>query len=59
MQEKKIIQYYTDGLTCKQIAGALKISINTLYTHNQNIIKKTNANSIGHAACIAIKKNLV
>jgi DNA-binding CsgD family transcriptional regulator len=39
-QEVKIINYIKDGLSSQQIADKLIISIKTVKTHRQNIMKK-------------------
>jgi DNA-binding CsgD family transcriptional regulator len=44
-REKQILELISNGSTSAQIAERLNISIATVNTHRQNLIKKNNVNS--------------
>lgn len=48
--EKRLVELYDQGLSYKEIAARLDISVNTAKTHARRIILKTLANSMRHAA---------
>lgn len=47
IREIEIIKMLSNGLTSKHISDKLKISIYTVNTHRQNILRKTNSNNLG------------
>lgn len=58
-REKEIIQLIAEGLSNKQIASALNLSVHTVLTHRKNIMKKTNANNTAGLVLFAIKNHIV
>ncbi|HEX3165392.1 MAG TPA: LuxR C-terminal-related transcriptional regulator, partial [Chitinophagaceae bacterium] len=40
-----VLKYLADGLSSKQIAGKLNISINTINNHRKKMLLKTNCKS--------------
>lgn len=44
--ERKIFDYYLDGLSIKEIAAAASVKESTIYTHNRNIYSKLGINSL-------------
>lgn len=58
-REKEIIQMIAEGMSNKQIADALNLSIHTVLTHRKNIMKKTNANNTAGLVLFALKNNII
>lgn len=44
--ERKIFNYYLDGLTVKEIAAVIPVKESTIYSHNKNIYSKLGINSL-------------
>lgn len=42
-KEKEILQLIAEGLSSKQIAGKLQISLHTVQTHRKNMLAKAGA----------------
>lgn len=49
-REKEVLALFDQGLSYKEIAARLKISIHTVRTHARMVIVKTMALSLRHAA---------
>jgi DNA-binding NarL/FixJ family response regulator len=58
-REKEIISLVVEGLTNKEIADQLSISIRTVDSHKNNIMQKLNLKSSVELVKYAIKNNLV
>ena len=58
-REMEILEYITDGLLNKQIAGKLGISEQTIKNHVTSILRKLNANARTEAVIVALKRGLV
>jgi len=58
-RENEILSFVNDGLLSKEISEKLSISLHTVNTHRQNILKKLGANSSIEAIRFAQKLNLV
>ena len=58
-REKEIVSHVVEGLTNKEIAGKLYISIRTVDSHKNNIMQKLNLKSSVELVKYAIKNNLV
>jgi DNA-binding NarL/FixJ family response regulator len=56
-REREVIHLMSDGLTNKQIADRLTISVNTVKKHTQNIFTKLNVESRAAAVARAFKRN--
>ncbi|XOV91684.1 MAG: response regulator [Bacteroidota bacterium] len=57
-REKEIINNLVKGLSNKQIAAELFISIRTVDTHRTNIMKKLQVNNVASLVKLAMKENL-
>ncbi|MBR5313172.1 MAG: helix-turn-helix transcriptional regulator [Clostridia bacterium] len=44
--ERRIFDYYLDGLSIKEIAEKLQVKESTIYSHNKNIYSKLGINSL-------------
>ena len=58
-REIEVIKLVAKGITNKQIASMLNISVNTVGTHLSNIFRKIGAESRTEAAIIALKEGLI
>jgi len=58
-REKELVCCVVQGLTNKEIAAKLFISINTVITHRKNISRKLNIHSVAGLTIYAIVNNLV
>lgn len=58
-RERDIIELIAEGLSNKQIADNLNLSIHTVLTHRKNIMKKTNANNTAGLVLFALKNNII
>lgn len=54
-KEKQVILYMTKGMTNRQIAENMKVSVNTVKTHIKSIYKKTNLHSRSQLASHVMK----
>jgi len=57
-REKQILSYVKEGLLSKEISNNLSISVHTVNTHRQNILKKLGANNSFEAVEYATKLRL-
>lgn len=51
-RELEVLHAYDLQLPCKQLADHLGMSVETLYTHQRNIISKLEVSSIAHAVAL-------
>jgi DNA-binding NarL/FixJ family response regulator len=58
-REKEILKHIADGSTSKEIAGKLFISLATVKSHRNNIMKKLKVNDMASLIKTAIKKGIV
>jgi len=58
MREREVLQLLAEGKTVKQIASQLYLSIKTVHTHRQQIMKKLNIHSIAELTKYAIQEGL-
>lgn len=58
-REKEVISHVVEGLTNKEIADKLSLSIHTIITHRRNIAAKLNINSVAGLTIYAIVNKLV
>lgn len=59
MREKEVLQLIVNGLSNKEIAGKLKITLRTVKAHVSSILMKLNVNDRTQAAVLAIQEKLV
>lgn len=57
-REKELLQLLAEGMTAKQIATALGISIKTVETHRRNISQKLGTSSVADLIKYAIREGL-
>jgi DNA-binding CsgD family transcriptional regulator len=57
-REKQVLSYVKEGLLSKEISSNLSISVHTVNTHRQNILKKLGANNSFEAVEYATKLRL-
>ena len=58
-REKDVLVELAKGLSNKEVADVLNISINTAITHRKNISRKLNIHSVAGLTIYAIVNNLV
>ena len=58
-REKDIIVCLVQGMSNKEIADHLFISVNTVFTHRRNIAKKLDIRSVAGLTIYAIANNLI
>lgn len=58
-REREVVQHVVRGLTNKEIASALFISLNTVLTHRKNISRKLNIHSAAGLTIYAIANGIV
>jgi DNA-binding NarL/FixJ family response regulator len=58
-RERQILQHLAEGMTSKDIAGQLDISVYTVDAHRSRIMKKLQFKSIGDLVRFAIQRKLV
>jgi DNA-binding NarL/FixJ family response regulator len=57
-REREIVQLLAEGMTTKQIAASLHVSIKTVETHRQQIMSKLNIHSMADLIKFAIREGL-
>ena len=57
-REREVVQLYAEGLTTKQIADRLGLSVKTVETHRRNILEKLDITSIAELTKFAIREGL-
>ena len=58
-REREVLQLIAEGKSTSQIGDIMCISIKTVETHRQNIMKKLNINTVAGLVKYAIQKGLV
>jgi two-component system response regulator NreC len=57
-REREILQLLAEGMTAKEIAVHLNLSIKTVETHRRNIMEKVNIHSIAELTKYAVREGL-
>jgi DNA-binding NarL/FixJ family response regulator len=58
-REREIVQLIAEGKSMKEIAYSLGLSIKTISTHRQNILRKLHVDSVAALVKFAIREGLV
>jgi len=58
IREREVLQLIAEGLKTKDIATRIHVSIKTVETHRQQIMRKLNTNSVAELTKIALKEGL-
>lgn len=58
-REQEILSLIVEGLTAKEIAASLDVSVHTTDTHTRNLFKKLGVHSRAAAVTRALRDNLV
>ncbi|MGM0608794.1 MAG: response regulator [Candidatus Muiribacteriota bacterium] len=58
-REREILQMIAEGMTSREIADKLCLSINTVQVHRKNIMRKSGANKQTDLVRVAIKEGLI
>lgn len=58
-RETEVLQYIADGKSTKEIAYFLNVSVKTVETYRQNVMKKLNLHTIAELVKYAIREGLV
>ncbi|OPY80365.1 MAG: Oxygen regulatory protein NreC [Syntrophus sp. PtaU1.Bin005] len=57
-RERELLQLLAEGMTAKQIAKTLRVSVKTVATHRRNIAQKLGAGSVAELIKYAIREGL-
>ncbi|OPY90417.1 MAG: Oxygen regulatory protein NreC [Syntrophus sp. PtaU1.Bin208] len=57
-RERELLQLLAEGMTAKQIAKTLRVSVKTVETHRRNIAQKLGAGSVAELIKYAIREGL-
>jgi len=58
-REREVLQLIAEGLSAKEIAAHINLSIKTIETHRRNIMEKLNMHSIAEVTKYAVREGLV
>lgn len=58
-REIEVLRMFSDGLTTREIADALYISVATVRNHTQNILRKLDVHSKAEAVSLALRNRLI
>jgi len=57
-REREVLQLLAEGIGVKQIAGILNLSVKTVETHRQNVMRKIGAHSLAELIRYAIREGI-
>lgn len=57
-REREVLKFLAEGLGTKEIASTLLVSVKTIETHRQQLMKKLNLHSIAELTKYAIREGL-
>jgi len=58
-REREIVQLLAEGLSTKEVAAVLKMSVKTAATHRNNAMSKIGAHCLPDLICYCVRKNIV
>jgi len=58
-REKEILKLIADGLSSKQVAARLRISVNTVHNHRKKMLQKTNTGNTFELLNFAVRQRLI
>jgi DNA-binding CsgD family transcriptional regulator len=58
-REIQILEQVAEGRSSKEVAEKLNLSINTVFTHRKNILRKTGAKNIMAVIILATRHRLI
>ena len=58
-REREVLRMVAEGLTTKEIAGRLEISVRTVESHRANLMRKLDLRSVARLTQFAIREGLV
>jgi len=58
-RQREVLQFLAEGKSTKQIAASLNVSVKTVETHRQNIMKRLDIHTIAGLTKFAIREGLV
>jgi len=59
LREKQLLELGAAGFSNKEIASKLYLSIDTVDTHNRNIVRKLNARNMKEAIATGIRQKII
>lgn len=59
VREREVVQLISEGLSSKEVAARLNISLRTAETHRANLMRKLNVHSVSEVVRFAIRNNIV
>lgn len=57
-REREVLQMVAEGLTAKEIAAKLHLSVKTVETHRRQVMEKTGSNSVADLVRFAIREGI-
>jgi DNA-binding NarL/FixJ family response regulator len=57
-REREVLQLLAEGKSTREMAALLKVSVKTIETHRQNIVRKLNIDSVAELTKYAIREGL-
>jgi DNA-binding NarL/FixJ family response regulator len=58
-REVEVLRHLAEGLSTREIADTLYISVATVRTHIQNVLQKLDVHSQAQAVALALRKRLI
>jgi DNA-binding NarL/FixJ family response regulator len=58
-REREVLQLLAEGMSAKEIASHLHVSVKTVETHRRNMMEKLNMHSIAELTKFAVREGLV
>jgi DNA-binding NarL/FixJ family response regulator len=58
-REREVLQMLVEGISTKEIAGKLFLSVPTVHTHRQHILQKTGSRSVADLVRYALREGII